>query len=172
YEDREIALLLETADDGEDFFDDERCQPERRLVEQDRLGVRHQGAPDHHHLLLAAGEIAGLQPPALLETRENLVHPLDAVAHLFAVAAAVAAGDEVFLDRQVREYAPAFEHLDDAAAHDLMRRQLIEPLAIELDRALGDPPALGAENAGNRLQGRGLAGAVGAEQRRDAALLA
>src|SRR5215475_13860186 len=122
-EDREVALLLEATDDGEYFLDDERRKAERRFVEQDRLGVGHQGPPDHHHLLLAAREIAGLQPPALLESREHVVNALDPLAHLFAVAAAVPAGYQILLDREIGKDAPAFEHLDDAAAHDLMGRQ-------------------------------------------------
>src|SRR5262249_59367079 len=42
--------------------------------------------------------------------------------------------------------------------------------AVELDRALGDLAALGAQQARDRLERGGLAGAVGAEQRRDPAL--
>ena len=42
--------------------------------------------------------------------------------------------------------------------------------AIEYDRALGDLAALGVQQVGDRLQRGGLAGAVGAEQRHDAAL--
>ena len=45
-------------------------------------------------------------------------------------------------------------------------------LAVEHDRALGDLAALGMQQVGDRLQRRGLAGAVGAEQRHDAALAA
>ena len=43
-------------------------------------------------------------------------------------------------------------------------------VAVEHDRALGDLAALGMQQVGDRLQRRGLAGAVGAEQRHDAAL--
>ncbi len=43
-------------------------------------------------------------------------------------------------------------------------------LAVEHDRALGDLAALGMQQVGDRLQRRRLAGAVGAEQRDDAAL--
>ena len=47
--------------------------------------------------------------------------------------------------------------------------QLVDALALEHDRALGDLAALGVEQVGDRLQRRGLAGAVRAEQRHDAA---
>ena len=81
------------------------------------------------------------------------------------------AGDEVLLDGEVVEDAPSFQHLSDAAAHRLVRRQTVEPRAVELDAALGDLAALGAQQARNRLQRRRLAGAVGAEQRRHRRLL-
>ena len=51
-------------------------------------------------------------------------------------------------------------------------RQPVDALAVEGDRALGDLAALGAQQVGDRLQRRRLAGAVGAEQRDDAALAA
>jgi hypothetical protein len=126
---------------------------------------------DIKHLLLAARQIAGLQPPALLEQRKERVDLLDAVAHQPGVAARVAAGDQVFLDGEIGEHPAAFEHLNDAALDHLVRRQVVEPVAVELDAALGHPAAFGAEDARHRLQGGGLAGAVGAEQRRDASVL-
>src|SRR5262249_13120645 len=129
----EVAYLLEPSYDGEDFLDDERREPERRLVEQDRLRIRHQGAPDHHHLLLAAREIAGLQPPALLEAREHVVDAIDAVADELAVGAGMPARGQILLDRKVRECARPCEPLDDAPAHHVVRRQLVEPLAVKLD---------------------------------------
>ena len=68
------------------------------------------------------------------------------------------------------EAVPAFHHLDAAAPHQLVGRELVDALALEHDRALGDLAALGVQQVGDRLQRRGLAGAVGAEQRHDAAL--
>ena len=79
----------------------------------------------------------------------------------------VAADHQVFLDRQVLEHAAALEHLGDAAAHDVVRRQPVEPLAVEFDRTLGDLAAFRVQQPGDRLQRGGLAGAVGAEQRGD-----
>src|SRR5262249_61569277 len=100
----EVAYLLEPSYDGEDFLDDERREPERRLVEQDRLRIRHQRAPDHHHLLLAAREIAGLQAPALLEPREHVVDAIDAVADELAVGARIPAPHPVLFDREIAKH--------------------------------------------------------------------
>jgi hypothetical protein len=63
----------------------------------------------------------------------------------------------------------AFHHLDAAAAHELVWRKRMHLGITEQDRALGDFAAFGLEKIGDRLQRRGLAGAVGAENRDDAA---
>ena len=51
----------------------------------------------------------------------------------------------------------------------LVRRAVLDALALEDDRAFGHAGVVEAEKAGNRAQRRGLAGAVGAEQRDDLA---
>src|SRR5207237_1666485 len=71
---------------------------------------------------------------------------------------------------EMLEHPAPFEHLHDAALYDLVRRQPVDPRAAELDRALRDLAALGAQEPGDRLERRRLAGPVGAEQGRDAAL--
>ena len=65
---------------------------------------------------------------------------------------------------------PALHHLDRAAAHEIVGREPVDPLALEQDRALGHLAALGVKEVGDRLERRRLAGAVGAEQRDDPAL--
>jgi hypothetical protein len=49
----------------------------------------------------------------------------------------------------------------DAAPHDVLGREAVDPLAGQRDLALG------ADHVADRAQGRRLAGAVGAEQGRD-----
>ena len=46
------------------------ARPEARLVQQQKLRLGHQRAADREHLLLAAGQIAGLRVGALGETRK------------------------------------------------------------------------------------------------------
>ena len=87
-----------------------------------------------------------------------------------AVGARIGPGQQVLLDRQVLEAVPAFHHLDDAELDQIGRGQRGDAPSRELDAALGDLAALGAQQIGDRLERRGLAGAVGAEQRDDAAL--
>src|SRR5262249_49820056 len=104
------------------------------------------------------------------EPRKVLVHALDAIAQARAITLHVAAGHEVFLGGQMLEDPPALEHLDHAAPDDVVGRQVIDALARQLDSALVDGAALGRQQAGDGLERRRLARAVGAEQRRDAAL--
>ena len=51
----------------------------------------------------------------------------------------------------------------------VVRRPVLDALALEGDAALGDPRIVDAEEAGDGAQRGGLAGAVGAEQRDDLA---
>src|SRR5207253_4373676 len=73
----------------------------------------------------------------------------------------------VLLGGQVLEDPAPLEDLDDAAAHHVVGRQPVEPLAPQLDGALGDLAPLGPEEPGDCLERGGLAGAVGAQQRGD-----
>ena len=104
----------------------------------------------------------------LLETREILVDLLQVFLHAGTQRAArVGAGQQVLFHRQVREAVAAFHDLADAALHQRRRVELVDALAAEQDLALGDVAALGAQQVGDRLQRRRLAGAVGAQQRHD-----
>ena len=58
------------------------------------------------------------------------------------------------------EDAAALRAMGDAEPHDARRRQPVDPLAVEADRAGARP-----DQPGNGAQHRALAGAVGAEQR-------
>ena len=67
------------------------------------------------------------------------------------------------------EAAPALHDLDAAAADQVVGRARVHLLALEQDGALGDLAALAVQQVGDCLERGGLAGAVGAEQRHDAA---
>ena len=68
------------------------------------------------------------------------------------------ADQQVLAHRQVGEDAAALGHVDDAEAHDRVRPQRADRLAVEPDAA-----AAGPHQAADRAQQRGLARAVGAE---------
>src|SRR5258708_5375677 len=135
------------------------------MVEQDHPGERHEGAADRGHLLLAAGGVARLRIAPLLEAREILVDLLTVLTTARAEGAArVGAGEQVLLDGQVLEAVASFHDLADAALHQRRRVELVDTLAAELDLALGDVAAFGAQQVGDRLQGGRLPRAIGAEQ--------
>src|SRR5690606_32556622 len=76
---------------------------------------------------------------------------------------------QVFLDGEVSEAMPAFHDLDAAAPDQIVWRQAVDPLAVELDRALGDLTPLRPNKVRDCLERRGLAGTVRTEQCHDPA---
>ncbi len=153
-----------------DLLDDLRREAERRLVEQQELGRGHQRAADGEHLLLAAGEVAGRRPAALGEHREEVEHAVRALLHLGLRAAREGARPEVLVDRELGEDAPALHDLGDAAPDDGGRVHARDLTAGQRDAALRDLPPVDGEQTGDRAQERGLARAVGTEQRHDGAV--
>ena len=161
------SSLVELLDDGEHFLHQQRRQSHARLVEQHHLGPGHHGAADRQHLLLAAREIAG-EAVALAQAREVGVDEVD-IAVDFLVATRIGADLEVFEHGHVGDDAPALHDLEDAAAHDLFGILVGDRLSVEGDVARDDLAVLGMQEARDRFQGRGLAGAIGAKQRDDLA---
>src|SRR5690606_14341780 len=78
-EEGQPLLVAQALDQREDLGDDERREPERRLVEQDEARLRHQRAADHQHLLLAARQIAR---DAVAQLRQPGEIAVDLVQHL------------------------------------------------------------------------------------------
>ena len=156
-------LLVDLPDDLEDIAHDQRRQPQRRLIHHDELGAAHQRAGHRQHLLLAAGKGTGLLPVTLLQAREELVAPLDVVVQL--IPAQVRADLHIFQHRHIREYPAALRHQRDAALDDL-----IAGFAQQLLAVVGNGALLCLHLARDGAQGGGFSGAVGADQRNDAAL--
>src|SRR5205807_2493446 len=123
------------------------------------------------HLLLATREIARGLVAAFLQRRKEVADATDVFADGSEIAASMRAGNQIVLDRQILEDPSALEDLGHAALDDGVGRQAVEPLAVELVGTLGDLAPLSAQQPRYRLQGCGLAGTVGAEQRSDAAVL-
>ena len=144
-----------------------RRQPERRLVEHHQLRRAHQAAADRQHLLLAARQRAGRLPLRARPARGNIA----STRSRFCVAPRARARQhrahlEVFGNRQRRENLPALGHLADAEIADAMARPAGDIGAAEQDAAARRP-----QHAGDGADQRGLAGAVGADDGDDRALL-
>ena len=123
-------------------------------------GIGHQAAGDRHHLLLAAGERAGGLAPPLGEPRKQGEHLVEAVGIFGRRAFGEGAELEILGDRHGAEQLPALRHQRKAARRLDVGRQPRHVLALEQHAA-----APGRDGAGDRAQRRGLAGAVGADDR-------
>ena len=144
------------------------------LVEQHRLGVDHHRAAEFEQLLLAAGQVAGEFVAHRVEA-EEVDHLAGLLAHFRLHAphgarlepdveqglARLAGGNhhQVLDGGQVGELAGDLEGAQQAAVEQIVRRQAGHVLAVE-----DDAPAVGHERAGDGVEQRRLAGAVGADQ--------
>src|SRR5262249_42873925 len=115
--------------------------------------------------LLAAGERASLLPPPLGEPREIAIDALEIGADLRAVAADIGAEAEILLDAELHESAAAVRYMGNAEARDLLGREARDVASAEPEGALP------LHHRRDRPQQRRLAGAIGTQQRGDAARL-
>src|SRR5882672_10458595 len=161
-QDRHALFLVDAPDDGEDLPHQDRRQAKRRLIEQQQRRAVHQRAPDREHLLLAARELSGRLVQPFPEPRKISVDEFQIVSDGVAVLARIGAHHQVLAHAQERKHLAPLGHVAKTEPHDLVGFHALDRLAEKFDRAL-----LRIENAGNGLQHRGLAGAIGAQQRYD-----
>src|SRR5581483_469467 len=120
-----------------------------------------QRAPDGEHLLLAAGERAGVLLGALFQAREKPEYARERPA---AVTLLVS-DDQVLAHRKMREDTPALRHERDAFARDHIRCEARNRLAEEPHGAFAR-----RQEADHGVHARRLAGAVAAKEREYPAL--
>src|SRR5436190_7619698 len=136
-EDRGALVAVELGEDVEDLLDDQRCEPERGLVEQEESRASHQRAPECEHLLLAAGERAGLLVAPPVEHREQGEDALDIL--LRRAPPRVTAETEVLPDGELGERAASLGNVRDACAGRTFRRAQLLPaepdVPVSPDRA-------------------------------------
>ena len=125
---------------------------------------QHQGPRDRKHLLLAARQRAGLLLGAFRKPREIGVRPREILRDRAAIAPRIGAERQIFLDCEVDERAAPVRHMRDAEAHDIFGLPGFDATAFEQDC-----PGVAHLHVADRTQQRGLAGAIGAKQRGDAA---
>ena len=154
-------------DDVEDLAHHLRVERGGDLVEEENLGVHHEGAHDGDALALAAGELARVVVGAVsqADALEQFVRPLLGVGARFSRDQA--GGErQVPHDRQVGEELVGLEDHADAAAHlgpgDAGRRQ-VGPVEEDL-------PGVDGLEAVDRAQQRGLAAARGSDDDDDFAV--
>src|SRR6266478_10120500 len=113
HEDR-VALFAHAADQVEDAEDHHGGEAQGRLVEQDDLGARHDGAPEGQHLLLAARHAPRALVLALGEDGKERVDALQALAVVGARRRQEGAHLEIVRDGEAGEEAAPFGHVRDS----------------------------------------------------------
>ena len=136
-----------------------------RLVHEQEPRPGHEAAGDGEHLLLPARQRPGPLAPALLQSRKEREAVREVVLERTA-RAAVGAEDQVLLDAHPAEHLTPFGHERDATTHQVLGLDLRDVLILERDDA-----APRGKQSRNGLHERGLAGAVGADDRDDLALV-
>src|SRR4051794_2873780 len=144
-----------TAQDWQKPLHDHRGQTEAHLVDEQQPGLCNKCTADGKHLLLASGQDARLAIEALLELRQEREQLLlrECVALLLREL-------EVIGNGHAEEEGAPFRDQREAAAREPVRGHRSDVVTCKADGA-----AQGRDQAGNGRQGRGLTGAVGAEQR-------
>ncbi len=158
-QDRGLLFGVESLDNVEDFFDQERGQPHRRLVQQHDARLLHERAANGQHLLLAARKGAALLEHTLFETREEGEDVLDTALEFAAVVDQIRAHLQVFEHSQHRKDAAAFGYMADAHLDEFVGRHCRQRLPLQSDFA-----AARAQDAGDCAQRGAFAGAVTADE--------
>jgi len=117
-------------------------------------------------LLLSTRKGAPRLVAAFAQARKAGEHGFHVFFHRGAVGLPVGAHFQVFPHAHRSEDAPSFGHVDQPAAHDLLRGD-----GADLFTAVGDAAAGRAQDAGNRVEAGGFTRAVGADERHDLTLL-
>src|SRR5215470_18799876 len=129
YEEHAHALVLvDGAYDAEDLAGDEWGEAEGRLVEKEETWPGHEGAGHREHLLLAAGQRAGLLAAPLGEDGKVRAHAIHVGGEHPAVAAHVGAQAQVLLHTQVHEGAAPLRRVGDAEADDVLGGLAVDTL--------------------------------------------
>ena len=156
------AGLVDLLHDPEDFLNDQRRQTHRRFIQQQDLGLCHQGTADRQHLLFTARQIAGQSAGTLFEHWKERVNPFQVTCHASLVLAGIGAKCQVFFNGQRGQRGAPLGDLHDATGDDPMRRPLEQVVAVEQYLA-----AASLDQSGNGQQGSALARTIGAYQRGD-----
>ena len=145
-----------------DLADDDRREPERRLVEQQQPRPRHQRAADRQHLLLAAAEQAGALVEPLAQDREQLE---DVASRCRARARRTRRGaGSAPTVRSANTRRPSSVWAMPRATSRAASARRVERPSKRMS-PLDHGAAVVGEQAADGAQQRRLAGAVGAQQR-------
>src|SRR2546426_4617101 len=153
------APVAQAPDDLRDVADGDGVDAGDRLVEQQVLRRGHQRAGDLQPAPLAArqgeGRVRGER--GQVQLRQQLARARATLEH--REVERLEDGQQIFLDGQLAEHRRFLRQVAHAHPAALVHRERRDLLPFE-----EDAPALGGQQADHHVEGRRLAGAVGAEQ--------
>src|SRR5215467_348404 len=134
--DRDAELVADLFEPHHQVFDHDRREPERQFVDEQQLRLAHQRTRDREHLAFTAREQPGHACPQIAQAREERNDRLLALPTAGAACSGCDHGAQVLRHGEIRKHFLAFRHERDAAARNLVWRPILDPLALERDRAL------------------------------------
>jgi hypothetical protein len=164
--DRHRRLVAQSLDVGQDLGLAGLVQGGQGLVHEEQAWMGQERPADRHPLLLPAGQPGrpALEEVADAEKRDHGVEVAPLARGPRALAACEPAPEEQVLPHgEVREQTPLLEHVADpppVLGHEDASRRVEEGRALH-----HDPPPLRSDQARDRIDQRGLAGAGAAEKR-------
>jgi hypothetical protein len=162
HDDRQLFFVDQLLHDLPELTPRERIDAHGGLVEQQQVGRAHQRAGEAELLLHAARELARGPGGEAAEVGHFHQPPIALAALAGGDAVQVGVEVEVLLHAQVVVQAEALGHVADAVLHRLRVGRHVDAEHAQL-------AFIGAHQAGHQAQQRGLAGAVGADQRGEGA---
>ena len=159
------ALILQLLENLEHPVDEQRCETERRFVEEQEPRSCEQRTRDRELLLLTARQLRAGAIEVATEGGKALAHLLDVGLGCLAIRARRRADPQVLADREATEDPAILGHERDAQTQDCVRRAADYRPSLEQDVTRGRP-----EGAGDRPQGRRLARTVVADEADELAL--
>src|SRR5215470_5097286 len=154
-----LAAALELTQHFPDLAADDGGEAFGCLVQDQQLGVGHQGACDRQHLLLPARELAAHLRSALADPGKELEDRIGGPTRRAARSRARGRG-QIFPHREARKDAAPFRHQAEPELGDAERGEPAQLPPFEHDAA-----AARRRHAHDRADGGGLAHAVPPEQR-------
>src|SRR5690606_23377997 len=132
------SLLLQGSQAIPDFRADDGRQSFCGYVQDQQLGIGHEGAAYGQQLLFAAGQVGTQVARAFRQARKQFIDFFDGPRQGGALAV-VGGGHQVFVDAQVGKDLPALGNQADAGTADFIGWQLGDVAAIEVYGAFAGP---------------------------------
>ena len=152
-----LTLVLQAGETFPNFEAQQRREPLGCLVENEQLGVRHQGAPDRQHLLFAAGQFIAHVASSFGELRKKAVDPVERPSR--GREARRGRRDQVLLDGEGWKDLPPLGNEPETSLRDSVWRQADQGQIVE-----NGSPAARWQQPHDGVNGGRLAHAVAAQQ--------